>query len=131
MKKILFFVALSFSLLSCKGNQEVEIGNKTTMTVEPVFNAGTVIKGEVISARIKIKNSGSYPLIISDVRPSCSCTVAEKPEEPIAPGEEATILAHVDTDKTSGKMLAKSINIMANTEPFITTVIIKARVEKK
>lgn len=128
----LFFlsIGLFLGLTACTGSSEVEIGNKTTMTVDPVYDAGTVVKGEVITAKIKIKNDGSYPLVIASATGSCSCTVAEKPEDPIQPGEEKVILAHVDTDKISGSIINKSVNIVANTEPSITTVVIRGKIKK-
>ena len=82
-------------------------------------------------AKFKIKNTGDYPLVIAEVKGSCSCTVAEYPEEPLAPGEKATILAHVNTDKTGAGILNKSVSIVSNTEPSITRVVIKANVTTK
>ena len=79
MRKLFTVIMISsIVLVSCGGSNEVEIGNKTTMIVDPVYDAGTVIQGEVITAKIKIKNAGSYPLVIAEVSPGCSCTVSEK-----------------------------------------------------
>lgn len=130
MRNLLFFFGLMLLFQSCTGSSEVEIGNKTTIAVEPVYEAGTVVKGEVITAKIKVTNTGSYPLVIASVSPACSCTIAEKPEEPIQPGEEAIIVARVDTDKLSGSIVNKSVNIVANTEPSTTTVVIRAKMNK-
>lgn len=130
MRNLLFIIGLMMLVGACTGSSEVEIGNKTTMAVEPVFDAGTVVKGEVITAKIKVTNTGSYPLVIASVSPACSCTIAEKPEEPVQPGEEATIIARVDTDKLTGNYVNKSVNIVANTEPSTTTVVIKAKMNK-
>jgi hypothetical protein len=131
MKNLFLFAVLCFLLFSCGGSSEVEIGNKTTLSVEPLYNAGKYIKGEVIKAKIKVRNTGSYPLVIADVTTSCSCTVPDKPKKPVQPGEEITIIARIDTKKTSGRLLNKSVNIVANTEPSVTTVVIKAEVEDK
>ena len=132
MRKLFTVIMISsVVLVSCGGSNDVEIGNKTTMIVDPVYDAGTVIQGEVVTAKIKIKNAGSYPLVIAEVSPGCSCTVSEKPQDPIAPGEEITFLAHVDTDKISGSIINKGINIVANTEPSVTTVVIRGKIKKK
>jgi hypothetical protein len=126
------FILFSFAVLmqSCTGSSEIEIGNKTTMVVEPVYEAGSVVRGEVITAKIKVSNTGSYPLVIASVSPSCSCTIAERPEEPVQPGESAIIIARVDTGKISGKIVNKAVNIVANTEPSTTAVIIRAKINK-
>tara|TARA_B110000503_G_scaffold68985_1_gene107655 strand:- start:583 stop:978 length:396 start_codon:yes stop_codon:yes gene_type:complete len=127
MKKIVGLFSILFLLLAC-GESDVVIGNKTTMEVLTLFDAGDVMKGEVITAKFSIKNTGDYPLVIADVVGSCSCTVAEKPEEPIAPGKSGDVLAYVNTDKLSAGPLNKSVRIVANTENSVTEVIVKANV---
>lgn len=125
MKITIFFLALSFLIFSCKDNSKVVVGQKTTMEVNLVFDAGTVVKGEVINAKFKVKNTGKYPLVFGEVRPSCSCTVPHKPEKPIQPGKTGEIVAQVMTDKLSTKNVSKSVTIMTNTEPNTTVLMIK------
>jgi hypothetical protein len=129
MKQIIFF-SLLISLFSCGGSQEVEVGQKTTMVVNPVYDAGTVVKGEVIKAKFVVQNTGKYPLVIADVQGSCTCTVAEKPKKPIKPGQSATIQAEVDTEKTATGKVSKSVRIVANTEPSVTEVVVKGNVKR-
>ena len=133
MKAILFINLLAISVLisSCGGSDTVEVGNKTTMEVAPVFDGGKVLKGEKIDAEFKIKNTGSYPLVVAEVKGSCTCTVADKPEDPIMPGESYVIRAYVDTERTGMGAISKSITIVANTDPSITNVMVKAVVMKK
>lgn len=125
----MFFLAIFVLLSSCTGSNKVEIGNKTTMQVDPVYDAGEVMKGEVITAKFVVRNTGKYPLVISEVKGSCTCTVAEKPEKAINPGEEGIIKANVDTDRTSTGVISKTVTILANTEPSTTEVAIKAKVK--
>jgi len=129
MRKILFISSVLFLFSACSGSDKVEIGNKTTMVVNPVYDGGTVVKGELITAKFVVENTGKYPLSISEVKGSCTCTVAEKPEEPILPGKTGIIKAVVDTDRTSAGMISKSVRIVANTEPSVTEVAIKATVK--
>jgi hypothetical protein len=129
-KFVLFFASIIL-IQSCGGSDKVEIGNKTTMEVNLVFDAGKVVKGEVIDAKFTIKNTGDFPLVIGDVKGSCSCTVAEKPEEPILPGEEGIVKAHVTTQSANAGVLAKMVNIVANTEPSRTEVVIRATILDK
>lgn len=125
--KALFIAAALFIVSSC-GSDEVAIGNKTTMEVNESFDAGKVIKGEKITAKFTVKNTGSYPLVIADVKVACSCTLASKPEEPIAPGESAVIEAVVDTEKTGSGALTKAVTIVSNTTPSTRDVKINATV---
>ena len=125
------FFSILLILASCKGSNEVEVGQKTMMEVSKVYEAGKVIMGEKVDAEFVVKNTGDYPLIISDVKGGCTCTVVEKPSEPILPGEEFTIRAYVNTDNVSIGAMQKPVTITANTEPSTTQVIIKAMVMKK
>lgn len=129
MKKTIVFIGI-LMLFACGEEQKVEVGQKTTMEITPEFNAGTVIKGEIIKARFKVENTGHYPLVFGEVRGSCSCTVAEKPEEPLQPGETAEILAEVNTENLTSKKISKSVTILANTEPSLTVVTIKGTLKK-
>jgi len=131
INKFVQFFALIILIQSCSGSDQVEIGNKTSMEVNLVFDAGKVVRGEVIDAKFTIKNTGDFPLVIGDVKGSCSCTVAEKPEEPILPGEEGVVKAHVTTQSANAGVLAKMVNIVANTEPSRTEVVIRATILDK
>ena len=106
---------------SCKTDQsELEIGQKTSMKITKVFDAGERIKGEKIYAEFQVENTGRYPLVFGEIKGSCSCTVAEKPEAPILPGRKGVIKAVVDTEKfDSGYQLNKMVTVMANTVPNV------------
>lgn len=127
MKKLIVFAGVAL-FFSCGEDQSLEIGQKTSMKVAHVFEAGTVMKGEVINAKFKVTNTGDYPLIIGEVTPSCSCTVAEEPEEPIQPGESGEIIAQVKTDNLSSKRIQKMITVMANTVPNVTVLEIRGKI---
>lgn len=131
MKKIISFSLLVMLFASCGGNTNATVGDKTTMEINDIFDAGDVVKGEMVTAEFTIKNTGDYPLVLGEVKGSCSCTVAEYPQDPLAPGESAIISAHVDTDKVQAGLLNKSVRIVANTTPSVKEVLIKANVMRK
>jgi hypothetical protein len=131
MKKVFAGVLMAMSLWACSDSSKVEIGNKTEMEVNSVVDAGKVLLGEVVHAKFNVKNIGEYPLILAEVKGSCTCTVADYPKDPIAPGESATITADVKTDRAMPGTLTKDVRIVANTEPSITSVMIKATVVRK
>ncbi|TNE52687.1 MAG: DUF1573 domain-containing protein [Bacteroidetes bacterium] len=118
-------------LTACSGSSELEIGQKTTCEVQKVYQAGTVLLGEEVKAKFNIENTGDYPLIISEVKGSCSCTVTDYPKEPIAPGKSGTINAFVKTENASVGKLVKEVRIVSNTEPSVTAVRIEAEVVRK
>ncbi len=132
MKGLFFLSVISFCfLIGCQSDNTVEIGKKTEMKVDPVFDAGSVNKGEKIKAVFKVKNTGKSPLVISEVKGSCTCTVADCPKKPILAGETGEIKAEVNTDKTGEGKISKSIRITANTVPGLTVVHVKANVVLK
>ena len=92
MKKLIALCSIAFLFACSSKGDAVEVGQKTTLEVNDVFDAGTVVKGEVIRAVFTVTNTGDYPLVFGEVRPSCSCTVADKPTEPIQPGESTEII---------------------------------------
>lgn len=126
MRRILF-ITLSFLLLSaCTSKDEYQMGQKTKMEINTNINAGEVFLGEKVKTDIKIKNVGSYPLILAEVVGSCSCTIAEYPKDPIPPGQTAVIKTSIATSSIG--RLTKDIRISSNTEPSLTKVIITADV---
>jgi hypothetical protein len=131
MKKIVVLFSITSVLLSCNADNKIDVGNKTTMEITKEFKAGNVILGEEIESVFKLKNTGEYPLIIAEVKGSCSCTVADYPEDPIAPGDTEEITATVRTDNAAPGQLSKEVRVVANTEPSLTVLSIRANVIRK
>jgi len=75
---------------------------------------GKVQEGQVLEISWQFKNTGTKPLIITNTSASCGCTVAEKPEAPIAPGDEGIIKAKFDSNGREG-MQRKEVFVTANT----------------
>ena len=105
-------------------------GITTIQWLDSAFNKGTITEGEKIEIVYRFKNTGEKPLIIKDVRPSCGCTVAEKPMEPIAPGEEGSIKAVFDSQNKPGPS-HKTITVISNTQPENYALTFNVIVNKK
>ena len=74
---------------------------------------GTIKEGLVAEYTFKFKNTGSQPLILKDVRPSCGCTTPEWSKEPVQPGKTGIILVKYNSAGRPGKF-NKSITITSN-----------------
>ena len=131
MRKIAILgLALSF-LTACGSDSPSElVGYKTTMKVNSVFNAGKVARGEVIHANFVVENTGDYPLVLSDVTPSCSCTISDWSKDPIPPGEKGFVKADVKTESFSEGPVTRSVMILSNTTPPNTKVVVEATIIK-
>jgi hypothetical protein len=77
---------------------------------------GKIKEGSVVEISWKFKNTGNKPLIISDARGTCGCTIADKPEKPIAPGEEGVIKAKFNS-QGQAPTVTKTVSVDANTKP--------------
>lgn len=77
---------------------------------------GQLVDGEKVSYSFKFTNTGDAPLIISNAKGSCGCTVPNWSRNPIAPGESGSIDVTFDSSGRSGKQ-NKAITLTANTNP--------------
>ena len=101
-------------------------GVDTTMVAkmefeEAIYNFGTVERGAVVDQVYRFTNTGNQPLIISNARSTCGCTVPKWPETPIPVGASGEITVRLDTKDLEGKQ-NKPIQITANTYPNLTEV---------
>lgn len=78
----------------------------------------------------KFKNTGTEPLIISNARGSCGCTVPTWPKDPIAPGASGEVKVDFDTAGKPGNQ-SKRITVIANTNPTETYLTIQGIVRGK
>ncbi len=104
------------------------VGPTTSLTfAESEFNFGQIKAGEKVQHVYKFTNTGNEPLVISNAKGSCGCTVPSWPKEPIGVGEEGEILVEFDSKGKSGNQ-TKTVTITANTDPPQTIIQIKGEV---
>jgi hypothetical protein len=95
--------------------------------VEKVKDFGMVAKGEIVKAIFEVRNTGTAPLEITSVRPTCGCTVANY-DKTIEPGATGKIEADVDTTAFTGP-IAKSVLVFSNdTANSQINLVVKAEV---
>lgn len=87
-----------------------------------VWDYGTIHKDSDGRSYFAFVNAGKEPLILSDVRSSCGCTVPKWPREPILPGHADTITVRYDTKRLG--IINKTITVMsnANNSPIILRI---------
>lgn len=123
-------VALTVLLMGCGADTDLQVGERTTMEVKPVYNAGKVVLGEVVEAKFTVKNTGEHPLILGEVTPSCGCTVPDWTKDPIPPGESGYIKATINTKGFGYGPLTKRVTVTSNTTPATTPLEIKLNIVK-
>jgi len=94
------------------------------------YDFGTIAEGAVVKHEFTFTNTGNTPLIISNAKGSCGCTVSEWPKDPIPPGTSASLLV---TFNSKGKPNAqqKTITLTTNTASGKEVLKIKAMVTPK
>ncbi|MGB5555160.1 MAG: DUF1573 domain-containing protein [Flavobacteriaceae bacterium] len=90
---------------------------------------GTIEQNAPQETIFTFTNTGNAPLIITDAKSSCGCTVPKKPDAPIAPGEKGELL--VRFNGAGQNLVTKTITVTANTEKGQELLRIKAFVNPK
>ena len=140
MKNILFLLSFFF-LYSCGDDpfskvksenvQKASVRDNSTtnspiMTFDKiVHDFGTIQDGTPVETVFSYTNTGKSPLVITDIKSTCGCTVPRDwSREPLNPGESSQF-----TVKFDGKGLnntSKTVTVTANTQTGRETVKITA-----
>ncbi|MGB3545807.1 MAG: DUF1573 domain-containing protein, partial [Saprospiraceae bacterium] len=83
--------------------------------------------GEMVRHTYSFTNTGSEPLIVSDAKGSCGCTVPSKPTEAIAPGGKGEIVVEFNSKAKKGQRNQK-VTLTANTNPPQTFIYLTGMV---
>lgn len=77
------------------------------------YQFGEITQGDKVEYTFKFKNTGTAPLLVTNARASCGCTVPEWPKEPIAPGASGQIDVVFNSRGKSGNQ-NKAVTITTN-----------------
>ncbi len=94
---------------------ESEMPATTVLWSESEVDFGEIKQGEVARHLYKVKNTGTNPLKITNVKPSCGCTVPNWPKDEIKAGETAEIEVKFDSTGKLG-IQHKTVTVFLNTE---------------
>jgi hypothetical protein len=129
MKQILSILVVMFVASSAAFAQsEVQLDNGPVISVDKdVHDYGEIEKGGEPYCEFTITNKGNEPLIISNAKGSCGCTVPEWSREPILPGESTVMKVKYDTKRVGP--INKSVTVSTNAVNEPTKVLrIKGKV---
>lgn len=143
MKKLLLGITLIALSFSCKENAANKVDEaNVTAAAERDANAnkfpvltfdktehdfGTIKKNQAVETVFSYKNTGNAPLVITDIKSSCGCTVPEDwSKEPLLPGKSNKFT--VKYNGAGPNKISKSITVTANTEKGTEIVTISANV---
>ena len=95
-----------------------------------VIKLGKVKEGEVLNFEYSFTNSGTEPLLITDIKVACTCTKFEFPKSPIAPGEKQVIKVSFDTKNKIGYQ-DRTLEIFSNAKKSPKVIRFKVDVGNK
>jgi uncharacterized cupredoxin-like copper-binding protein len=112
-------------------DRDAQAKNFPVMTFEKrEHDFGTIVSGTPQETVFKFTNTGSAPLIITDAKSSCGCTVPEYPKNsPIAPGETGEMV--VKFNGSGQNQIIKTVTVTANTQMNTELLRIKAFITPK
>lgn len=88
MRKLsMIMILILFGISSYAQNNNLDFEEPIIEFESETLDYGTIQQGTDGVREFKFKNIGYAPLIISEARKSCGCTVPSFPKHPIKPGE--------------------------------------------
>ncbi len=143
MMKYIIVLALPVLLFSCdmkrkdkiyddaaKQTDEARKDSTTVQIIDSVYNFGKVADGEKVEYNYRFVNSGTKPLVIDRASASCGCTVPEKPEKPIMPGDTGFIKVVFNSSGRVG-LVDKNITVISNSKPEFPRLLLTGEVISK
>jgi hypothetical protein len=100
-----FFALVIFATLS--STQAALVFEKSEVDLKPAITDQTAV------AHFKYTNTGDKPVKIVSVKPSCGCTTAEPPKDPVGPGASGEIVATFNIGQRMGAQ-TKTITVQTD-----------------
>lgn len=119
MKKVILLAVIGLMTLGAQAQAKIQFKQET-------IDYGEIKKGDDGVRVFEFTNTGDKPLVISDVKSSCGCTVPEKPTAPIAAGADGTIKVKYDTNRVGP--IRKTITVYSNADEPVKAIKIKGKV---
>lgn len=130
MKKSFAFLSfLLFISINIYAQRGQVIKTDSIVFEKTVHDYGTITQGADGNCEFTFTNKGQKPLVLSNVRASCGCTVPTWPKKPIAPGKTGVIKVKYNTARMGS--FNKSITVSSNAANSRVTLKITGNVIKK
>ncbi len=139
--KNLFLTVFTVVLLSGMLNAQTTVSAKTDLASSTTFSPantavckwektsydfGSVPQGKPVSVTFNFTNSGSVPLIISSVHPSCGCTTEDYTKDVIAPGKKGYV--KLTYNASAMGVFTKTTTVSTNADPSSFTLTFNGNV---
>ena len=79
--------------------------------------------------RVSFRSTGDVPLVVTEVRTSCSCTTVKYNRKPVMPGEEGVINITVDPKKAPKGNFYRVLQVHSTAIGGVQNITLKAVIE--
>lgn len=79
--------------------------------------------------RVAFRNTGDVPLVITEVRTSCSCTTIKYKRKPVQPNEEGVLNITVDPKKAPKGHFYRVLQVYSTAVSGVQNITLKAEIE--
>ena len=130
MKKLMLFATVMFFAFGLQAQKQ----NGPILTWEKggTHDFGEIVQGDKVEHTYKFTNTGNEPLIITNVQPSCGCTLPKSwSRDPIMPGGSGELVISFSSVGKFGKqdkitsVVSNAINEGANQIKFTANIVEK------
>jgi hypothetical protein len=112
-------------------DKKIKAMPQTTFAIsDTMIELGKITEGEKRTAVYSIKNTGTNPLLISNIVTSCGCTAPTYPKQPMLPGDSAAIELVFNSAGKEGE-IRKSAMVKCNSVDAPFPIAFKAFVAKQ
>ena len=109
---------------------EQDLKDSTSVQVmQTTYTFDTATEGQKIEHNFSFKNTGNKPLVVIKATASCGCTIADKPEQPILPGDTGLIKVIFNSTGKRGHN-HKTITVESNAYPSFPQLILTGEVKE-
>ena len=79
--------------------------------------------------RLAFTNTGNVPLVITEVRTSCSCTTVKHDRKPVMAGERGVMVVTMDPSKAPIGSFYRVLQVYSTAKSGIQRITLKAEIE--
>jgi hypothetical protein len=128
MKKILILCAVIIGFASFRASAQDDQKPEFKFNEEK-HDFGKIPQGIPVTTVFEFTNVGKTPLILTEVRPTCGCTIADYTKTPVAPGQKGTI--KITYNAAGAYPFNKTIVVTSNAKTPVKDLVIVGEVIAK
>lgn len=129
MRRILT-IAFAFVVTTCGALWAQEPNGADIEFQTKVVDLGTLFRDDDKQiVRLSFTNTGDVPLVITEVRTSCSCTTVKYDRHPVKAGERGALNITMDPSKAPEGSFYRVLQVFSTARSGVQHITLKAEIE--